>query len=224
MSGLFGRPVVRAAVASGALMATGDVFCQMGGWSASDPEDASEARPHDWARTARFGLVGLTLHGPFFYHGFRWIDGLSFLNRSSPIASAVAKSLAVQVALFPTYTTAFSGYMGTLEGFQGRELLSKVSAFLAPTLFTGCAFWPVVNTFNFALVAPPARCYYVALMGLIWNTYLSYSNARATQQAPALAAAPEARGGSPGLGRAVPASAAVAAHSARDRPAPATAM
>lgn len=28
----------------------------------------------NWRQSARFGLVGLTLHGPFFYSGFRWLD------------------------------------------------------------------------------------------------------------------------------------------------------
>lgn len=28
----------------------------------------------DLQRTARFSLVGLTLHGPFFYNGFRFLD------------------------------------------------------------------------------------------------------------------------------------------------------
>jgi len=27
-----------------------------------------------WRQSLQFGLVGLTLHGPFFYNGFRWLD------------------------------------------------------------------------------------------------------------------------------------------------------
>ena len=29
---------------------------------------------YDWQRAARFGVVGLTLHGPFFFTGFRLLD------------------------------------------------------------------------------------------------------------------------------------------------------
>lgn len=35
---------------------------------------AADRRRVDWRQTARFGAVGLTLHGPFFYNGFRWLD------------------------------------------------------------------------------------------------------------------------------------------------------
>ena len=28
----------------------------------------------NWRQSLRFGVVGLTLHGPFFYHAYRWLD------------------------------------------------------------------------------------------------------------------------------------------------------
>lgn len=32
------------------------------------------SKANDWRRTARFGVIGLTLHGPYFLHGFRALD------------------------------------------------------------------------------------------------------------------------------------------------------
>jgi hypothetical protein len=42
----------------------------------------------DFERTLRFALVGLTLHGPYFWHGFRWLDARFGPSKSLQIALA----------------------------------------------------------------------------------------------------------------------------------------
>lgn len=54
-------PVPRAALTSSTLMALGDVCCQC-----IQHKRQQQPLRVDVGRTARFSLIGLTLHGPFF--------------------------------------------------------------------------------------------------------------------------------------------------------------
>jgi hypothetical protein len=49
----------RAGLVSGSVMAVADVVCQRISWKRQHEPFAL-----DWARTARFSAIGLTLHGP----------------------------------------------------------------------------------------------------------------------------------------------------------------
>ena len=60
-------PVARAALTSATVMAAGDALCQ-------SIANHRQSKAVDWHRTARFSVIGLTLHGPLFYHGFRALD------------------------------------------------------------------------------------------------------------------------------------------------------
>lgn len=50
---------------------------------------------HDWARTGRFALIGLTCHGPFFFKGFSALD--SFYGPSRDLRTALLKTMTGQV-------------------------------------------------------------------------------------------------------------------------------
>ncbi len=50
-------------------LSTGDVICQK-----IQARTLAAQPPVDLRRTARFAIVGLLMHGPFFYHGYRWLD------------------------------------------------------------------------------------------------------------------------------------------------------
>lgn len=56
------QPIHKAALTSCSLMALGDVTCQTISCKA-----AHKPVQIDLARAARFGVIGLTLHGPFFF-------------------------------------------------------------------------------------------------------------------------------------------------------------
>lgn len=68
------RPLLKASITSCCVMAAGDVFCQC----ITSRQRHEVIAAEDWNRvqTGRFAVVGLTLHGPFFYHGFQWLDRL----------------------------------------------------------------------------------------------------------------------------------------------------
>lgn len=71
-------PVAKAALTSCTMMAAGDVVMQRLQHAQLAKESKAHAPAHalDWARTARFAVIGLTLHGPLFYAGFKQLDKL----------------------------------------------------------------------------------------------------------------------------------------------------
>ena len=126
----FKEPIVRAGLTSCVVMGVGDALCQslldtrtlqsnQNHPDASHPNDVvrstdtvsseqthsgtEEDKPRwDPWRTARFSLIGLTLHGPYFYTGFRTLD--TYFGPSKSIATALKKTFAGQVdALVPIF-------------------------------------------------------------------------------------------------------------------------
>mmetsp|Transcript_18058 Transcript_18058/g.45725 ORF Transcript_18058/g.45725 Transcript_18058/m.45725 type:complete len:208 (+) Transcript_18058:194-817(+) len=177
-----GRPVVKAALTSGCVMAVGDVTCQaILRRRQAVPLPGGEQgllRGNDWARTARFGLVGCTLHGPFFLYGFRWLDAAlaPLLGPAVSLRNSAAKTLTGNLTIFPAYITAFYAYMGLLEGRRPGEVADKVRRSFWPSFSTGFLFWATANMANFQFVPPGSRVYYVQACGLLWNSYLSWAN------------------------------------------------
>lgn len=161
------RPMVRAALTSGTVMAAGDAMCQTIRHRFAGKRDIKI----DLAQSARFGLVGLTLHGPFFFYGFRWLD--TAFGTNATLRKAVVKTLTGQFTLFPAYTAAFFTYMGLLEGLSLPECGEKVKKTVPATFVTGSVFWPAVNVLNFMMVPPAGRVVYVNVAGLFWNAWLS---------------------------------------------------
>lgn len=107
----------------------------------------------------------------------------------APWRAVVAKTAVGQATVLPTYLTLFFPYMSVLEGvFSGggaaepAALAAGAAARLAdnfvPTMVAGTAFWPAANLVNFSVVPANMRVAYVGSVGVVWNVYLSWRNAR----------------------------------------------
>jgi protein Mpv17 len=101
--------------------------------------------------------------------------------REAASMQAVKKTCFGQVTIFPTYVAAFFGYVSLLEGCALPQARQRVKEKFWPTVATGTLFWPAANMVNFTVVPQQHRVLYVALLGLIWNSYLSWVNSRAVQ-------------------------------------------
>merc|ERR1711990_756670 len=97
-------PLMQASFTSGAVMAVGDWLCQSLCQTASlQDKKQDEKSSHkkgvgigiDVERSARFGVVGATLHGPWFVFAFRSLNTLFGASRTA--ASALTKVAAGQV-------------------------------------------------------------------------------------------------------------------------------
>lgn len=61
---------------------------------------------------------------------------------------------------------------------HGETLSDKVLAKSKDAFIAGMGFWPVANVFNFAFISPAHRVPYLAACGGVWNSFLSWLNAR----------------------------------------------
>ena len=170
--------VLRAATTSGAISCVADVLAQ-----AVETRGFSNAG-HDLHRTTLFALVGGTLHGPYFFLTFRWLD--KFFGPATSLLVVAKKTVFTQFALNAPYMCILFTYLGALEGRATGPsgglgpLLSNTGEKFLPAFWTGNVFWPVANSFNFALVPTQHRVAYVAACGACWNTYISMLNKNAT--------------------------------------------
>jgi protein Mpv17 len=176
---LASRPTLKAALTSGIVMTAGDALCQViRNHNNSPPLYISSSNPSwQWQQSLRFGIIGLTLHGPFFFRGFRWLD--TTFGSSPTLKSAIIKVAIGQLTLFPTYLASFTIYMGLLEGLSLQQCQEKLKRTFADTYIAGSVFWPTANMFNFLLLPPTARVVFINGAGLFWNAYLSFVNSTA---------------------------------------------
>ena len=128
----------------------------------------------DPGSVGRFALVGGTLHRPYFLGAFALVDKLPLQRVHSTLARAFVKTCVTQVTVFPVFLGLFFPYIALLEG---KPLAEKRSA-ATNALLHGSLFWPAANMFNFTFVPSSGRVYYAAAVGLMWNTYVSFLNAR----------------------------------------------
>ena len=162
------KNALRAGVQSGSIMTVADIFTQWLVENKSFPEE------YDAERTMRWTLAGLTLHGPYFFVGFSFLD--KKFGAATSLKIVAQKTASAQFFLFPAYLVALFGCMGVLEG--NPNIKEKIWVKVPETFISGCMYWPIANGVNFALVPASFRIPYLALSTGFWNTYLSWENAR----------------------------------------------
>jgi len=128
----------------------------------------------DFCRTAEFAVVGLTLHGPLYLYGYRFLEFLSKGFQSKvTLGSSILKAGASNLTVFPAYLSLFYAYLGALKGLNFQEIRHSVRDSFPSSFGTGFAFWALADTLNFRFVPAAYRVYYAAVCGLVWNIYLS---------------------------------------------------
>ena len=170
--------ILKAGLQSGTIMAVADTATQF-------LIEGTAQRQYDPARTLRWGIAGLTCHGPYFFVGFSFVDKYFGGAAAATSFSTVAKkTVFAQLVLFPPYLVLLFSLMGVLEGKSTqRDIVQKVQQRVPEAFASGCVYWPVANSLNFYLVPSGMRVPYLALSAGIWNSYLSWANARANKVA-----------------------------------------
>lgn len=160
-------------------MGGGDAICQML-LAKSSSVDGKVAL--DTGEVSRFALAGATLHGPYFYYGFKLMDRVPMYGVKTALGKSLTKTLVTQVTIFPLYLGLLFVYLGVLEGKSNDIIEDKVLTAWPRAYMSGSAFWPVANTVNFLYVPPSWRAPYVAGAGLVWNAIVSWENGRANKE------------------------------------------
>jgi len=161
------QQVGRAGLQSGTIMATADAFTQ------TAIEGSSSIDLH---RTGRWAVAGLAIHGPYFFLGFRRVD--QYFGAATSLKVVAYKTATAQFVLFPPYLVALFSYFGYVEHGTVKGMQEKVSHCVPAAFVGGCVFWPVANVLNFGLVPSTLRVPYLAASAGVWNSYLSWTNAK----------------------------------------------
>lgn len=192
-------PVAKAALISGTGMMISDAVVQN---LIERPSKARKGEPCSWdyMRTAKWGMAGYTLHGPYFFMAFARVD--KFFGPAANLATAMTKTAFVQVTLYPVYLGLLFTYLGVMEGvplrctdadavatsdgvtgmLQSSPLVEKVWKKVPESYLGGCIFWPIANTINFACVSTHMRVPYLTVCGFFFNSFLSWLNARESEE------------------------------------------
>ena len=169
---LFGHKVVQAGLQSGTIMSVADLAtqCCLGG-------DQRLPSMIDWDRTLRWSVAGLLLHGPYFFLGFSCLDAV--FGAATHWSTVAKKTVTAQLVLFPPYLTLLFSYMAVAEGQRSlTHVAEKVQQKVPQAFLGGSVFWPIVNAINFTFVTQTFRMPFLAACGAVWNSYLSWANAR----------------------------------------------
>ncbi|KAJ3301585.1 hypothetical protein HDV03_000661 [Kappamyces sp. JEL0829] len=152
--------LAKASLTSGSLYVLGDVINQK----------LIQAKPTlQTAQTAKFALIGATLHGPYFFHAFKLLDRVFGVSRS--IAPVLVKSLSGQLFVFPPFVCAMLGYSAWLDNSDPRQ---RISSQFLPIFSNGFYCWPLANIITFKFVPVEARMVWINVVGIVWNSYLSW--------------------------------------------------
>ncbi|KAJ1673043.1 hypothetical protein EV182_005998 [Spiromyces aspiralis] len=166
---------------------------RVGGGGGSSEEKDSEVESYNLMRTARF-FTYACLDAPL---DVKWHHTLDKYLPFPASSKAAAKSLgqvlprlrvigmrvvADQLFYEPiAYMVFFTG-MTFLEGGNWDDAKAKVSKAFWPTYLAGMMFWPAVQAVNFAFVPLMFRVPFASMVGIFWDTFLSWVNSKPPPQ------------------------------------------
>ncbi|KAK4875396.1 hypothetical protein RN001_011818 [Aquatica leii] len=126
---------------------------------------------YDWGQITRFGLYGSLFVGPTLYG---WIRISTIIWPQITVKTALTKAFVEQLTYGPAALACFYFSMGLLNNKTFDEAVDEVKTKFIPTFKVGFCFWPVVQTFNFLVIAERNRVPFVSACSLLWGCFLSY--------------------------------------------------
>ncbi|KAJ2694900.1 hypothetical protein H4R19_005880 [Coemansia spiralis] len=185
------RPLLTVAATNGALGGLGDLLAQ-----SVESRGRRQPVPWDRRRTLRFVAWGAVC-APVFH---KWYAVLSrafplpaVRARRTAYIAAVAKRVAAdQIIYAPAGIATFFVAMTLLEGRGPTVAAARLRDRFAPTLAANYAVWPAVQAVNLGLVPPVYRVPFGSVIGIFWNAFMSWANARAAAASAKLAPVPSA--------------------------------
>ncbi|KAH9970541.1 hypothetical protein BGW80DRAFT_1329863 [Lactifluus volemus] len=194
---LLKRPLATQCVTSAVLFASSDIIAQQA--------IESKGKEHDFSRTARLTFFGGCLFGP---PASKWFAFLNRLRFATPTKAVIYRTWLDQTIMAPLVVGWFFTSMSLMEGKGSSGVADSLKTTYAPTLMRAwCAMLTSFNRLatlinvtsslssdrmvftpsqiiNFMLVPPQFRFVFIGLVNLIWNTYLSFVNARLSRVPP----------------------------------------
>jgi protein Mpv17 len=163
------RQISKASLTSGSLYILGDIINQ---------KLFLKKESLDTKQSLRFGIVGATLHGPYFLFGFKFLDRIFGTGRV--LKTVLAKSLTGQMIVFPPFVVCMLSYNALLQGKS--DVFKSIKNSFLPIFLNGFYCWPVANIITFRFVPVDKRIVWINSVGIIWNTYLAWEISNSTKR------------------------------------------
>lgn len=156
----------------GVLVATGDVVTQQ--------VVERKGTNHDFARTARMGLVGVII-APVLR---TWYLTLDRIVPGTAKTAGFKKMLLDQSLFAPVMICFFFGVTETLAGKRPNEIKKMLQERYVQTLITNYKIWPLAQTLNFTFIPIQHRIGFVQIVAIFWNAYMSWMANKPTSESP----------------------------------------
>ena len=170
-SKLDSSPLLTKCITSGVIAGSGDLICQ-------GIIERRQDHPRDcwWdpVRTARFCFLGTVLIAPAI-HG--WYGVLNRFLPGTDLGTIGKRLLLDQFMFTPLFVPTFMTSIWTLEGSTSeRQLIDRLQATLPSVLVANWSLWIPAQAVNFRFVPSKYQVLFNNMVGLVWNTYLSFAS------------------------------------------------
>ncbi len=182
-------------VSGGSLWGTGDVFAQYldhrlkkgklkeaAAASPGDPSATSHAASflsvYDPLRTARMTAFGACVAGPLLLWWYPFLRARTAAvlgeHRVTKPAGLAFSIFLDQCVFEPPYLSLFLGYAAVSDGKSVPEAGEEIVRSFPGAYLADCSVWPIVQVFNFSLVAPKFQGTVVNAVAIGWSCFLSW--------------------------------------------------
>ncbi|ALC49042.1 CG11077, partial [Drosophila busckii] len=155
----------RESIKVGLIMGGGDMIAQFG-------IEKKSFNEWNYARTARFGALGLVVVGPALRKWYMTLDGM--VAKKQPTLQRGFKKMFIDQTLFaPPFTLALSFIIPYMNGDETDKIISRIKEDYFTIMKGGYMLWPLAQIVNFTLVPLQYQVLYVQIIALAWNSFLS---------------------------------------------------
>lgn len=177
------RPIVTKCITGAMISAIGDGLCQCYFPSSSSPEASEDTLSVktkttmiDWKRLGIFTLLGGLYVAPVLHV---WYGHLSRTITGSSVRATAQRLVLDQLVFAPLFVPSFFTALLCLEG-QPAKIGPKLRQDWWPTVQANWTVWIPAQVINFRFVPAPLQVLFSNVIGLVWNSYLSYVSYRQT--------------------------------------------
>ncbi|KAH8386993.1 hypothetical protein KR093_003940, partial [Drosophila rubida] len=158
---VFAREGLNAAI----IMGCGDAIAQL----------AIEQKPlkdYNVARTARYCAIGFFICGPVLRKWYTKLDTL--VSKDQPtFKRGMKKMLVDQTCFAPSFTLLLSYIVPLFNGERHTAIVQRIRNDYVSIMQRSFILWPMAQVINFSLIPINYQVFYVQLIAVIWNCYLS---------------------------------------------------
>uniref|UniRef100_A0A182JR26 Mpv17-like protein n=1 Tax=Anopheles christyi TaxID=43041 RepID=A0A182JR26_9DIPT len=124
----------------------------------------------DFVQCIGYGLYGALYVAPTIYG---WVKISTIMWPKMNIRTALLKAVVEQATYGPFAGISFLYIMSLAEGKTAGEAVNEVKTKFPRTYTVGLAYWPFIQTINFAFIPERNRVPFVAVCSFVWTVFLA---------------------------------------------------